>query len=65
MTDSAAHMAFWLLEPGSGRCTGCEITVREDILIHCALCDRPFCALCICEIRLAHEVACSDCGEVP
>jgi hypothetical protein len=61
MVDVAAPVRRWWQEPSSGRCSGCEVRVHEELLIYCTTCDQPFCPLCIVVIRERLELSCHGC----
>ena len=63
MASSPARPQPWWLDRGTERCALCWETYVYEEEIRCSRCDRGVCRQCAVELRVRHEVVCSDCLE--
>jgi hypothetical protein len=53
----------WWLDQGPEQCLSCAANVHLEALIHCDVCDRPNCSLCIAQWTEAGHV-CVECARL-
>lgn len=57
------NAAGWWLESGAGECPFCEVSLHEEVYVHCIHCDRPVCPICYVERTEVREISCPDCAD--
>ena len=58
-----ATKARWWLATGSEECPHCRHLYVEELIVHCAECDGPYCRHCR-QRHVSGRYVCPDCANV-
>lgn len=61
--DKQAKPSQWWLEAGPETCMACELSLHFEAVTYCEACDRPFCSLCVSQVRATGELLCAECEK--